>query len=105
MVVEEDVKKLQVPLKVSTTLYLMRIAPPSLLRSSKLLVKLIGSSSKYTTLNSAQIEPPMIMNKVTSITMLACARTAPPYSDELLMKLVPPLKCSELADAQIAASQ
>ena len=45
------------------------------------------------------------MNKVTSITVLACARTAPPYGDELLMKLVPPLKYSELADAQIAASQ
>ena len=47
----------------------------------------------------------MIMNKVTSITVLACTRTAPPYGDELLMMLVPPLKCSELADAQIATSQ
>ena len=56
-------------------------------------------------MNSAQIAPPMIMNKVTSIIVLACARTAPPYGDELLMKLVPPLKYSELADAQIAASQ
>ena len=37
--------------------------------------------------------------------VLVRAWTALPYGAELLMKLVVPLKCNELADAQIAAPQ